>query len=647
MGNPDPARCWCTPRPGIATLAGIYWRHLWSGGGITTVLIDRPPRALRALDRLGICTPSAVLDLLQRFVPTVRFEAIEHDQAIRDYPALQAGAMEVTTDIAFTMETLIHADPYFASIARCIEMTGATSFVLKTLARTEIFPVVLAGLAADRQAGEGERGTRIEVMVPSTWPDSLVREFRDRTRLEARPLWRSRVARLIAKQSCGVRISLHSFGITVHMIARRGLRFRRRPREAWKLGLEFIDSDHLAGGIRDTDGMVHGRGLQPSDVVLFLTGAQVDVLAGIGASTRKQAIVRASAAAASRSYRLAVLDRVSFAAGELLSLARAIVPTTLRLAVQGATLGFLVAPHFLREYLDHLVFFSAHRPAKLLHVAFPNGAGSFRSNSGLVTGLARKNAVQTVGLQTRSVYLRKFEDSLDCYDLHLDWGPGYEEAAGPPGRAFIKERTSVGSTNLDAHLVRACRDKPENSRMSVLAFPVEIPLRGERSRSHYTFAYHCEYFMMLGRFAREHPDIDIRIKLKDAEDLARLQDEPTLDPLTGNGVSNIEFLAAARHDYSEVLASSDVVSAIGFTSPGTDSLLLNKPTVFFSRLGEGRGHLSRIPSTVASTWNEFNELLEQATTDPDRFVERQQVGMEEFDPFRDGQAMRRVAEILS
>ena len=607
------------------------------------MFFDRPPRAFRALSRLGLGDATRPFRLLERVIPTIRYEVIKHDQVVEDYPALHACAIEMTTEIAYSIRPWLETDTVFLACQKLLDPEGAASFLLKALAFNQVFPVLLAAQATERQVGRSS----FTLLVPVIWPQQLVDEIVQRTGIDTQPLWRSRLSRAVATRTTSFVILLRSVVSTVRMIARRGLRFRARSRQAWKVGFEFIDEDHLAGGNRDVDGMVDGRSLKPSDVVPYLTGVQVAVLARLGQTTRNAVVNRAVEVAAQRGYHLAVLDRVAYSPIELIALARVFVPAGLRLLTHGASLPSLSVEPFLIDYLDYLSFFQEHRPTKLLHITFPHGAGAAcRWNAGLVTGLARRNSVVAVGMQTRSLYLSNFQDSMDCYDLCLRWGPAYEKSLSTPGKAFIKDCAWIGSTNLDPDLVGACRTaRPTSNRTTILAFTVEISPKQWASRSHYTFEYTREYLWVLARFALERPEVDIRIKVKDPADLTYFKREPSLADITA--VPNIEFVSPKRDQYRDEIVAADVISAIGFTSPGTDGVLLRKPTVFYSKLGIGRGHLSGIPNAVASTWEEFSDLVGRAVADPVGFMERQQVGVEKLDPFRDGEAMTRVAKILS
>ncbi|MBI2953567.1 MAG: hypothetical protein HYY30_04580 [Chloroflexi bacterium] len=608
-----------------------------------TVHYDHPPRILRGLAKFGGPSPHAVLDLIGLLNRNVRLVAIRHDTAIESYPELQARALETTTDVLLDLLPEIVKDPLFAIWREALEKDPALSLAVKTLAQTAIFPAVLSVMACAAQAP----GRSFSFWLPVSWPKIMGMLLIQRVGESADVLAPQTRLRSLVQRVTGLLTALALLFDLATFVLRRGVVLRAPSAKQWKVAAEFIDSKHIAGSPQHADGIVDGHLVQPGDLLLFLTRRQHQ---NVRRAHGKAAARSAADAAAQRGYHLAVLDGLPFSLSRLRELGQTLWRIS-ALLIDRET-SFLAIPVRLcwQDYLDFLNLFIWHRPKHILYLTFPNGVGSFRTNSGLITGLARRHGTTSAGLQSRSTYLRKWEDCFDAFDRYFFWGPQYREALSPMADLFLVQSDYVGSINLDPEMVATVRqdgNRKQAGRVTVLAFSGDVAPHGRDTRHHYTYEYNRAYLELLARFARENPLVTVQMKLKDSIGLDYFREDPRLAwCLDEAELPNFQFLPFERDVYRSALLEADVVSAMGFTSPGVDALLLGKPVVFYSQLGPETSHFTRLPCLVATDERQFHAMLRDAVYDPEAVAAAQREFLRELDPYLDGKAMERVAAAL-
>jgi hypothetical protein len=134
--------------------------------------------------------------------------------------------------------------------------------------------------------------------------------------------------------------------------------------------------------------------------------------------------------------------------------------------------------------------------------------------------------------------------------------------------------------------------------------------------------------------AEIHPDYDFILK-------------PKFQRHTDELISNLpEFpenfsIKEGLYDTEELVAQSDIVLAIGFTSPGIDAIMRETDTIIYSELGEVTDPLGSTRVVCESreeVINLFNEYASGVHIDSG-FVDQ-------LDPYRDGKAYDRIAADL-
>jgi hypothetical protein len=110
--------------------------------------------------------------------------------------------------------------------------------------------------------------------------------------------------------------------------------------------------------------------------------------------------------------------------------------------------------------------------------------------------------------------------------------------------------------------------------------------------------------------------------------------------------NNFKFSDRVRHEYSDLLSSSDIVIAMGFTTPGAEGLLLSKRVIYYNELKYGGQAYNKIPDLIARNNDELSTLFEKSLYDYNKYADVISDSLNGLDPFRDAQALRRISKII-
>lgn len=633
----------CVPKLTIPDLILIITETRRPKYGQVVVYYDHISRALRAIEAFGGPACQTLLRYLEWLFPKISFVPIEHETKIENYPQLHAKALEATTDVILAYIANLEQDPLFSTFQKYMDKESALSFVAKTLGEVTIFPMILALSAFVENTNTGHRAFWLSIYCSAELVEAVIQETGPIDIVVPPSRLRGFISHL-----AGLGITVELLGLFISAIVRRGVILRSQVRkQQWKVATEFIDHKHIDGLPHHADGIVEGKLVKPSEFLLFLTNRQLMTLRK---RHGEQTIKLVEEAVEKRGYHLAVLDELPYPLLQLAECIGLLGRIIMHLVRDVKSSVVSTSIRFVRDYFDFLSLFLWHAPENLLYCTFPNGQTSFRTNAGLVTGLARRNNVTSAGLQTRSIYLQKYEDCFDCFDRYFFWGPHYREALNPAGDLLLERCGVVGSVNIDPNMVDSPMMRTEAKEaepVSLLAFTGDVHPPGRDFRHHYTYQYNQRFLELLIRFAKENPQVKVQVKLKDKVGLEYFRNDPVIGQyLDTEALSNLYFLPLERDIYRSVLLQADMVTAIGFTSPGTDALLLGKPTVFYSQLGDHTSHFTYISGLVATDDGQFLAMLQRAIELPEQVIDSQRSIVAELDPYRDGLAMQRVASFM-
>ena len=619
----------CLPELSICALCLLRYYGLRPSA---TVFYDTLPRYVRAVCRLaslGQNRVAAVLGWLLR----IRIERLPAAERVPDYPAIHLRAFQSVAQISGKLLADLERDPLVQLLGKLIGPESALAYAVKDLAHHEIRPFVLSLLLTASGAPDHEP---ILAILPPAWSPRLQNIIHGALpkvnfRFFTWPRWYAAVLWAATRALLPLRL----LALLLARIVCRGISFREVERKPYLFMTEFVDPTRLRGTSYDADGWLAGTGIDTQDVLFFLTARQEAHLRRHGHNTAE--ILRPIE---EKSYHCARLARLPYGAHSVAGYGRLclrlLCPRGPR-GISGPTAGTLLRACEL--YLEFAALFDRFLAKSILYLSKPNGDTAWRTDTAIVTGLARSNSVRSVGCQTRMLYARHYEFCFECYDQVFIWGPAWYDQFGE-GSQFTGKRIDVGCLYLDTLLPEVVAAQAwAGGKRTVAIFPADL------AGCHYTVSYGLSFLVNCARLALRYPDITFQVKCKDPENaLVYLADE-AFRGLCSRAAANFAFVTLKRYEYSAFLASSDVVLAMGFTTPGIEGLLLGKATIYYSELDEGETAISGVPGLIAHSEEDFNRLFDQAIA-RDGLTHDQRVALDALDPFRDGQARARVARHL-
>jgi hypothetical protein len=250
---------------------------------------------------------------------------------------------------------------------------------------------------------------------------------------------------------------------------------------------------------------------------------------------------------------------------------------------------------------------------------FTNDKRRVRMDSGLITALARKHGLTNIDYQTRPYYIYSFEHCCNNHDVLYVWSE--EWAAGSELFEYEEEIVPVGDVFFDGS------DQVDSDEDIVSIFTAET---AEDYRL--TLEYNLNLIRTCVDIAAEHPEYEFVLKPKYQDQIEQFLSE--IEELPENMSVKYEGYGA-----DALVRRSSIVVAIGFTTPGINALMRGKKTIIYSELEHIEGPLSNTRA-VCESREAVNDLFEYYASSRDLPDEDR----EAFDPFRDGQARKRIIQ---
>jgi polysaccharide biosynthesis PFTS motif protein len=148
------------------------------------------------------------------------------------------------------------------------------------------------------------------------------------------------------------------------------------------------------------------------------------------------------------------------------------------------------------------------------------------------------------------------------------------------------------------------------------------------------------------RLAVDNPDIDFVVKNKEPQYTDTICASEAFMDIYRQTDGNFRFEDRPRHDYMDLLCSSDIIIAVGFTTPGFEALMLNKRIIYYNELKYGGQAYRELPDSIARNDEELADLFKKAVNDYEMYAENIAEVLKSLDPFRDGRARERICGIL-
>jgi polysaccharide biosynthesis PFTS motif protein len=528
---------------------------------------------------------------------------------VKGYSNIQFESMEQTTEIINDLIPQLKKGRSYRWLSKLLGDVPAEAFLAKNISHFVLFPNLLALNVCYSQLGKPNNF----ITVSNYFGSANLFDFFYK-RLGFANLTRYKKGVFSAFQVFySIFLIIHVLYIICKFIFKRGVTIRKPIRKKYSLITEFIHPKRLNGTSYDADYFIDNKRVKNSDVLFFLTNNQLKIL-----QSNNYSLNEIRDLFNSKKYSLLILDEQKYSVSSIVSLLQHLISFIVTIfLLTGIEHWYKVLFSTWKDYLDFSPLFDNAQSKSLLYFTFPNGHTSFRLNDGLITGMCRKYGIQSIGIQSRTIYTTKYEDCFDCFDKYLSWGEAWENISTLRVK-YINETIQVGCLYTDD--LRSALDNKEvvNYRKQWLAdkkylvsvFDSDIGLR-----SHYTFEYARSFILNIGKLAQKHLDCSFIIKTKNPDKNKLYLQDTKIKELFNEPNRNIQFLNKGRNDYSYVLRSSDIVIAIGFTTPGFEALTIGKRAIYYSLLKNGGCAFVELPNFVVTDLNRLEYVFEKSLMD--------------------------------
>ena len=260
------------------------------------------------------------------------------------------------------------------------------------------------------------------------------------------------------------------------------------------------------------------------------------------------------------------------------------------------------------------------------------------------------------GIQNRIIDARQYEFCFDSYDTYFLWGQAWIDVLGS-GLDYVKNKVIIGVFNLSEKTFKEATLKQEfnneekkllkSPETNVIIFPTDIDTNPSAfTGSFYSFSYVIHFLDVCMALAKKYPAINFLCKPKAESQVKLIKENKVFKKLNAQQYSNFHFIKRGRTNYMDLLLNADIAISIGFTSPGTDAILLNKKSIYYSQLRNAGRAFKGVPGFVSESKDDlisnFDNLIKAKSTSEDSSA-----SIDILDPFRDGKAISRIINHLT
>lgn len=298
--------------------------------------------------------------------------------------------------------------------------------------------------------------------------------------------------------------------------------------------------------------------------------------------------------------------------------------------------------HYFKEiavYRHHILLCSMFRRSRMkahLFNTFPNGRTNNKNISACVTSACRKYDVRSYSYQTRFQYINDGWYYFETFDTYFVWGDSWVESLKMTN--YIDKYDVVGSPYLASY------ESTENKEPKARDYLICLILADieEDFPTHYTSDYTNKVLSMvidgIRDFIAMGNSVVLTIRLKHDNTMQIVKNY-----IQDKCLSGLEILIddGSGETYQSLISRSNSVFAIGFTSPGMESILLNKKAAFVTVYKD-------IYSNVVSEISENFVLYDHHEVCQFLASNRQSVNslIDRLDPYRDNFMSTRMGKII-
>ncbi len=609
----------------------------------TIVYYNILPRYLRGVSRIFKIPQGKIVNAISSISP-IPIQKVKHGDYIQEYPYLHLHAMETVTKITEQFACEEEGKILSSSLEKLIGSKPSMAYIRKYISYYQLHEYVPSILACYHSLPS--RGNYIVIGNPE-WPASLnniIQRCLEPVKFEfIKPRCRYFFIKVIRSLGLRITVCLGLIASTLFYVFKRGITVTTISKKCFKLIAEFYDPKRLNKTPYDADYWIDNANVKSENILFFLTNKQMKRLLKEGYILED--IVKLFK---DKGYNLAILDKLSYTLPVLKEL------TILLVQLIAANLFRVSSPLIMcrislkawTEYMEYVTLFLHYSSKDLIYLTVPNGIGATRFDDAIMTGLCRKYSIRSVDCQTRGIYSGMFDVYFNCCDLYLSWGPAWHKML--PGRMrFVERVVEVGNIYLDSLLplhkknIRKVTSSRRGKHFKIIIFNTDM------SHDHHcSTRYNMNMLINCAKLAKAYPEHKFVVKVKVPKDVDKIMANKEFYQLYSTVKSNFIFAKPLKHEYAHLIASSDIIIAIGFTTPGSEGLLLGKRSIYYSELKCGGQPYNSIPNLIAKNEEELKKLFDMAINDYKDYPNMISDSLDALDPFRDGHSLDRIHKTL-
>lgn len=612
----------CLPVLGLLALWALRARL----GKTILVYFDEYPLPAKALVRLRV--PERWLDAAFSLLSGVR---LKKTSPVYGFPRVFEFLLGLINIVEGIRKEMLQ-DPWVKMLGRLIGEVPAQAYFSRGFLH-EVWPPALALVRCVNTVGD-----RTPLCLawrahwPKPWRDLVERNFRERgVHCFHWPAWYVHLFGWTTNTVWIVRALISG----VLAIMGRGWRGSKLAHKAEKVVTEFIEASRMAGAATDSNYWEDGQRVKREDILYFFTSAHERELRRSGANGA--AMLRQARA---RGFRIVELAQLHYSSATLRMIVGNLSRLTLALLRPGTPCLAYVYWRGWMDFLEQSLLFDNYLPQNYMHTPYPNGTTGPRLDAAVVTGLCRRHGSRSVGYQNRCIFDGTYEDSFNCYDLYLAWGPAWLDVLGR-GSQYLGRPVYVGCLHNDA--LPHCSFESFRCRSQGLVISI---FTNELGSDFYPLSRTSSLLETCIALAKRHPSCRFMVKTKDPEMVDVLLADERFRELCESVRENFVFKRLARHNCVDVILESDIVIASAWVTPGSDALILGKRALFFNEYQTGGAVFADFPDLVARSPDELIRLFDRALDDYRTYARDHEDLLRRLDPFLDGQVKARILDTL-
>lgn len=520
----------------------------------------------------------------------------------KNFGKIQLDTIEETTKISHHLINILKKNDLYLFLTDILSEKPAKAFMSKTLSHFLIYKQLLLINLYKNYNGTDHKSIIISnLFSKNIFGDYFTKKF---TFLRAYSYYDNLIINLIIR----IKLILKITQTLVHNILYRGITFIQSKKIYYDCAFEFIDLNRFDKNSKyDNDHIPSFFKEKNKNCFFFLTSHQFKTIQSASKITYKELSKKISR----KGFKISFLDHIPLSINNLFFFTRKFYSLCFSPSKK-VLYGKKLLVFLLENLLEYKTFFDNYSFNYIFYNTFPNGKSSFKINDSIITSLANKNSIKSVGCQTRAIYSSKYEDCFDCFDFYFSWGKRWDLISIYRTK-YIDKILHSGCIYFDKKLMSVSKS---NEKLNVVIFDGDI-----NENTHYSSSYSKAFFNGIINLSSIYKNYNFIYKPKNKSNIdVYLQDKKINESY--KKLDNLNFSRAKRNEYNNLLKHADIVISIGFTTPGYEALIHKKRSIYYSPFKYKNNLYDNFENFVAYDKDQLIRIFSNAIKDRHKYFDK-------------------------